>query len=941
MAGSADNAKTAGVPPARWRLALRRLGWAHLALAAVVVLAGIIACNKVWDSDAFWHLRSGQWMLDHGRILDHDPFSLADAPPGAGDAAGRRWVNVYWLFQIVIAGLHALGGFAALSVLQMLVFAATISLLAWHLRTRVPAWWLMLSLAALALAAESRVRLRPEIVTFLLLAATIVLLERTREDGCVRRLWWLAAVNVLWVNMHGLFVLGLAAAWAAWAGAMLDRWLRREVAQAFQPVHAAQPGKAVPPLATLKALPPLVGATLACLISPWPIEAAIHPLTLLSRLGGHGQVYSFGVSELLPTWRVNPLDNGPVLACLLLVLAAGQVMLLRSRRVPAGHWLWLVIFAAAGASALRNIAIAAIVAGYLLALHAGTWLTEAADRRAVWRHPVTRAVATLAVLGLLQVLALAFIGEGFYRWQHRPANQFGLGLALYAQPADMGDWLRFYGGQGDILPLDFGDGGPLMFFCPTRKVWMDGRLELHSGESFLQLYEYRMQLLSPRQGQDPATTPLPPSVRFIVVRGDDFRRINALANMPERFELVYIDPAGVCFGRRALPGENVTWSGPLPGGNMGSIDHPLPRPHKSIGSSDRAYAAQARTESARYWRLGAILYALGLDNLAVRYLAMADCLSAKPDPAIRRLLAQAHQRLAEAQPIVPDRDLPVDPNLARALAIYNSTDLSDLRDPDVRDMALNKVRALIADRQADAALAAVEKLLAELPLPLRWEIQLPVAASGTGNNSSFDAPPEDLLSLRDRIAQIVAAARQQADAVGLAQFQPAERALILTKLQLIDAAVAELEAAKDLPPAAQLLLGDLYLRKGLPERARKPYEQGGVERWYPSRTDPIRSLLEHWIGAPYRRSWVDRREVSLLASAATSSTGEYLYCALILEQLGDYYAARSTLSDVDLQPLPSDTQLRHLLERTRLRLGMPKTPPATATATSPAGASAR
>jgi len=46
-------------------------------LAAVLAaLVGALASTFAADDpDLFWHLASGAWMLDHGRILDRDIFS--------------------------------------------------------------------------------------------------------------------------------------------------------------------------------------------------------------------------------------------------------------------------------------------------------------------------------------------------------------------------------------------------------------------------------------------------------------------------------------------------------------------------------------------------------------------------------------------------------------------------------------------------------------------------------------------------------------------------------------------------------------------------------------------------------------------------------------------------------------------------------------------------
>ena len=241
--------------------------WSAVAAAAVIVLSAVVACNKVWTYDVFWHLKSGQWMLENRQVLDHDPFSVPDEGSGP-----REWVNVHWFFQVIVAAVHGAGGFAALVVLKMAVFAATVAVLALWLRRRAGPALLMLVALGIILGVETRIRVRPEIFTFLFLGVTLVVVESVRRGGSPSRLWWLLPLNVVWVNMHGVYLVGLAAAWGAVGGAWLDRLMRRQTS-----------GR----LAVSKALLPMVAATAAPLVaSPWPVAAALHPLLLRTRISG-------------------------------------------------------------------------------------------------------------------------------------------------------------------------------------------------------------------------------------------------------------------------------------------------------------------------------------------------------------------------------------------------------------------------------------------------------------------------------------------------------------------------------------------------------------------------------------------------------------------------------------------------------------------------------
>ncbi len=855
--------------------------WRTVAVAALIVLGALLACNKVWTFDAFWHLKSGQWMWENSQILRHDPFSV----PENGDAP-QRWVNVHWLFQCLAAGVHWLGGFAGLVVWKMGVLAGVMAVLAVGLRKRVGPACLMLVGLAIMLGIERRVRVRPEAVTFLLLAATLVLVESVRRGASTRRLWWLTPITVVWVNMHGVYIVGLMAAWAAFGGAWLDRLAKRDTA-----------GN----LATRRALPAMIACTAApLLITPWPVAAALHPLVLMTRLAGEKSFYSFGVQELRPTYLMSPFSTAPLTIALVLAVAAVAMILAVAvaetargdrRSVAAGHLGWLAMFGVLAVLAVRNVALFVIPAGFLLAIYAGRYglLMARPDRRRA-------AVALAARIVMLLVFAttgIAYATEAVYRWQRREGNRFGFGLNEDIHPIRMAKWLGRSELTGDILPLNFGNGGTFIYYSsPRRKVWMDGRLEVHSFERFARLYDYRMKLLSSRQANDPQQTPLPPTVRFIVVEAGDTKRIEALSEAA-RFRLVYVDRTAVCFARTDFD------EAALPPANLREFDRPL----APAGRADLLDVATSRAwwrqnVPPAHWKMGTILYYMGFDRLAARYYAAADRL-ALVEPVLRLgMLARAHLRLAEYESIDPGMDLPVDPNLTRALALCEEMDLSDLADENAQTFALVKIRALIFGRQIDAADRAMADYLDHLPIPRRWN------------------PPADALALRDAITVAYDRSRRRRKEFDLTGMDPAMRALLLLRrnVGLIDRAIAELRAQTDPPRQAQLLLGDLYLRKGQVAKARQTYD-GAPEG---SRWDiRMRLGLCDWAGGDFAGA------IAKLTEAARDnpkSPAPALYLSLLREQLGDYPAAADALRAYRGGDAPDAERVHRQLAKVAARL---------------------
>ncbi len=73
--------------------------------------------SPMQDPDLWWHLASGREIVQHQLIPAVDVFSLT--------ASGSRWINSYWLYDIVVYLLYSRLGAGTLLVLHaFLVLAA-------------------------------------------------------------------------------------------------------------------------------------------------------------------------------------------------------------------------------------------------------------------------------------------------------------------------------------------------------------------------------------------------------------------------------------------------------------------------------------------------------------------------------------------------------------------------------------------------------------------------------------------------------------------------------------------------------------------------------------------------------------------------------------------------------------------------------------------------
>jgi hypothetical protein len=195
----------------------------HRTLAVSVVFLAVFSMGfaRETDIDFWWHLRTGQLIAETGHVPKIDPFSYT--------AAGRPWVAHEWLWELTAFHLYELGGYRLLVLLSALVVTAAYAVL-YRLLRRLGTneiFSALLVLWAVALAVPN-FGVRPRELTHLFFGVFLSLLLG-RRSATSRSLWLLPPTMLLWVNLHGAFVVGLAVLGIVFLGEVAD-WLRGRAA---------------------------------------------------------------------------------------------------------------------------------------------------------------------------------------------------------------------------------------------------------------------------------------------------------------------------------------------------------------------------------------------------------------------------------------------------------------------------------------------------------------------------------------------------------------------------------------------------------------------------------------------------------------------------------------------------------------------------------------
>lgn len=260
-------------------------------IALIALSVSALAPQLLNDGDTFWHIRAGEWMLDHRAVLTFDPFSFT--------FAGKPWLTEEWLSEIIFALAYRVGGWSAVVLLTASAFAAASGLLAWHLSRFLSRTTTVIA-CVLALASVSASLLaRPHMLALPVLELWTASLVIARSRKSAPSLW-LIPMMALWANLHASFIVGIALAAAFAIEAMIE-------------------GDEVS--VTLRSWLLVVLSAIAALATPHGFEGLIFPLKL-NAIPALQFVGEWQASDLS---RLQPFEVG--LAVILYVVATRRIRL--------------------------------------------------------------------------------------------------------------------------------------------------------------------------------------------------------------------------------------------------------------------------------------------------------------------------------------------------------------------------------------------------------------------------------------------------------------------------------------------------------------------------------------------------------------------------------------------------------------------------------------
>ncbi len=400
-----------------------------LSISIFFVLSGALF-QGINPYDYWWYVRVGQEIFQQGYIHTVETFSYTQA--------GQPVVYHSWLAAVMFALVYEMGSLIATLLLRGLL--VTIFYVAiWFacreagLASPVASFLLILS----ALAGLNNWGMRPQLFAYPLFGLMLFILWRWYQ-GNHRGIWLLPALMLIWVNVHGSFVLGFLLVGAAFVGGPGDRkvlfWS-------------------------------LVGMSVASLINPRGWGAWSYVLTLLT--DNSSQQFS-------TEWR--PPTNATWIESIFFMwlLFFPLLLALSPQKLTPTHWLWFLGYGWLALSGVRYViwfmAVLVTLTAYLLAPLVNSYFNKPVA--------VVRSKLNGVIIVLLLVLPLLMLpGVRHLFWAEAPP------ALAENTPVVASQWLAE---RADELPgplwADLAFASYHVFALPAYPVWIDTRFEVYPTE---------------------------------------------------------------------------------------------------------------------------------------------------------------------------------------------------------------------------------------------------------------------------------------------------------------------------------------------------------------------------------------------------------------------------------------------------------------------------
>ena len=476
----------------------------------LLVLAGLLTAVAtralllkfcVLDLDIWWHLKVGDWIVEHLAVPHTGILSRT--------AADRPWVAYSWGYEVLLSRAYQWFGLVGIGVYGVLLTLAVAYSIYWMARRLSGRFWWACALATVTCSAFLyNLMPRPVFFSMVLFTVTLTLILEANRSGRVQLLYWLPPLFVLWANLHIQFLYGLFL-----VGLLLGVNLLQRVAGR----RGIVPGFVLPPTlptTTLGAI--FLGCVVASCIGPY----SYHLYQVIFEYST-AQVPYVMIQELRP---INFRAYSHYVQ--LLLTGAGFFALGWQKKIDPFKLALLIVASVVGFRTMRD--------SWFICIAAAACIADFPAPETEWRRGET----WLEKSGVAAFVALAMVLVA----SDADFNQRGLDRAISSMyPVKALNYLRQHPAPGPIYnTLDW--GGFLTWYMPDYPVAIDGRNDLYGDDLDRLFFE------TENGGESYATDPYLNEAGVVLMQKS--HPLAGLLLSDPRFSLVYQDQFAAVFVRR-------------------------------------------------------------------------------------------------------------------------------------------------------------------------------------------------------------------------------------------------------------------------------------------------------------------------------------------------------------------------------------------------------
>jgi hypothetical protein len=491
------------------------------------LLAGTLSNRPLADPDIGWHIRTGERIISMHMLPRTDPYSST--------MQGQPWIAWEWLYDAALGFLHREAGLNGVVWLCAVLVASTFMLLLSQLVKRGTGLLFSVALMLMAEAAATiHLFARPHIASWLLALLWFIALDRWDSGGAAPWLPWFFPLSMLlWVNLHGEWILGLAL-FSIYVLASAIKAMREK--DLFDAIRAGQRARKQFRFWLLSAV-----ATLA---NPFGWNLHRHVYRYLGDRYLMNRIAEFRS----PDFHGWAQRSFAMILLLTLVALAGQ-------RVRLNHFLVLLLAVYAGLFSSRNLPVSSM----LLVLIVGPLLwrrfVSLGERPGVWPWLRARILPVVALSDRMGVQELQLRGhvwpaacvvgalviclQGGWVGSHQMVHA---GFDPKSVPVAAADFLDRRPDTEPVFSLDSWSGYLIYRLYPRRQVVVDDRHDLYGSDRI-------RQILILMQGEPGWREVLVDWHIRLALLPADSTLANLLRQMPEQWRITYQDKISVVFER--------------------------------------------------------------------------------------------------------------------------------------------------------------------------------------------------------------------------------------------------------------------------------------------------------------------------------------------------------------------------------------------------------